>query len=83
MDAVEEAFQHIAREKEKGADVRLVSFRQFVDWMDVQKPEVLAKLRTLGVGQQPTGGWKGVPAGHEVRLLQRGLMSGMSRVNTP
>ncbi|BCM68696.1 MULTISPECIES: hypothetical protein [Streptomyces] len=58
MDAVEEAFQHIAREKEKGADVRLVSFRQFVDWMDVQKPEVLAKLRTLGVGQQPTGGWK-------------------------
>ncbi|MFD5583882.1 hypothetical protein [Streptomyces sp. NPDC057413] len=58
MDAVEEAFQHIAREKEKGADVRLVSFRQFVDWMDVQKPEVLAKLRTLEVGQRPAGGWK-------------------------
>ncbi|WP_037674527.1 lipoprotein [Streptomyces griseus] len=58
MDAVEEAFKHIAREKEKGADVRLVSFRQFVDWIDVQKPEVLAKLRTLGVGQQPAGGWK-------------------------
>ncbi|MGW3206592.1 hypothetical protein [Streptomyces sp. NPDC001135] len=58
MDAVEEAFKHIAREKEKGADVRLVSFRQFVDWMDVQKPEVLAKLRTLGVGQKPTAGWK-------------------------
>ncbi|MYW45411.1 hypothetical protein GT346_19300, partial [Streptomyces sp. SID161] len=58
MDAVEEAFKHIAREKEKGADVRLVSFRQFVDWIDVQKPEVLAKLRTLGVGQRPTGGWK-------------------------
>ncbi|MFE2097999.1 MULTISPECIES: hypothetical protein [unclassified Streptomyces] len=59
MDSVEEAFKHIAREKEKGADVRLVSFRQFVDWMDVQKPEVLAKLRTLEVGQQPAGGWKG------------------------
>ncbi|MGQ4399422.1 hypothetical protein ACN6K4_004563 [Streptomyces hayashii] len=58
MDAVEEAFKHIAREKEKGADVRLVSFRQFVDWIDVQKPEILAKLRTLQVGQQPTGGWK-------------------------
>jgi peptidoglycan/xylan/chitin deacetylase (PgdA/CDA1 family) len=58
MDAVEQAFKHIAREKEKGADVRLVSFRQFVDWMDVQKPEVLAKLRTLDVGQQPLGGWK-------------------------
>ena len=58
MDAVEEAFTHIAREKEKGADVRLVSFRQFVDWMDVQKPEVLEKLRTLDVGQHPAGGWK-------------------------
>ncbi|MFF3739855.1 hypothetical protein [Streptomyces sp. NPDC002566] len=58
MDAVEEAFKHIAREKEKGADVRLVSFRQFVDWLDVQKPEVLAKLRTLEVGQRPAGGWQ-------------------------
>jgi len=58
MDAVEEAFKYIAREKEKGADVRLVSFRQFVDWMDVQKPEVLAQLRTLGKGQAPAAGWK-------------------------
>ncbi|MDQ0992350.1 hypothetical protein [Streptomyces sp. V3I7] len=58
MDAVEEAFRHIAREKEKGADVRLVSFRQFVDWLDVQKPEVLARLRSLEVGQQPRQGWK-------------------------
>ncbi|MGW4344451.1 hypothetical protein ACWEL8_05025 [Streptomyces sp. NPDC004690] len=58
MDSVEEAFKHIADERDKGADVRLVSFRQFVDWLDVQKPEVLAKLRTLGVGQQPAGGWK-------------------------
>ncbi|MFB7108917.1 hypothetical protein [Streptomyces sp. NPDC056291] len=58
MDSVEEAFKHIAQEKEKGADVRMVSFRQFVDWMDVQKPEVLAKLRTLDVGQRPAGGWK-------------------------
>jgi hypothetical protein len=59
MDAVQEALKYIAREKEKGADVRLVSFRQFVDWMDVQKPEVLDRLRTLDVGQQPAGGWKG------------------------
>ncbi|WP_432171299.1 hypothetical protein [Streptomyces sp. 1222.5] len=58
MDSVEEAFRHIAREKEKGGDVRLVSFRQFADWMDAQKPEVLAKLRTLEVGQRPAGGWK-------------------------
>ncbi|MGW2823219.1 hypothetical protein ACWC24_19860 [Streptomyces sp. NPDC001443] len=59
MDAVEQAFLHIAREKEKGADVRLVSFRQFTDWLDVQRPEVLAKLRTLDVGQRPAGGWQG------------------------
>lgn len=58
MDAVEEALKRIAREKERGADVRLVSFRQFVDWLDVQKPEVLAKLQSLGVGQEPTGSWK-------------------------
>ncbi|MFL4906229.1 hypothetical protein ACJ6WF_24365 [Streptomyces sp. MMS24-I2-30] len=58
MDAVEESFEHIARERDKGADVRLVSFRQFVDWLDVQRPEVLDKLRTLDVGQTPAGGWK-------------------------
>ncbi|MFF3845451.1 hypothetical protein [Streptomyces sp. NPDC002328] len=58
MDAVEEAFKHMAREKEKGADVRLVSFRQFVDWLDVQTPQTLAKLRTLEVGQRPAGGWR-------------------------
>jgi peptidoglycan/xylan/chitin deacetylase (PgdA/CDA1 family) len=58
MDAVEEALKHIAREKEKGEDVRLVSFRQFVDWMDVQSPAVLDKLRTLDVGQAPAAGWK-------------------------
>ncbi|MEU6364925.1 polysaccharide deacetylase family protein [Streptomyces sp. NPDC046931] len=59
MDAVEAAFKHIAREKEKGADVRLVSFRQFTDWLDVQRPETVRKLQSLGVGQQPAGGWKG------------------------
>ncbi len=58
MDAVEAAFKHIAREKEKGADVRLVSFRQFTDWLDVQRPEIVRKLQTLNVGQQPAGGWK-------------------------
>lgn len=58
MDAVEAALKHIAREKGKGEDIRLVSFRQYVDWMDVQKPEVLEKLRTLDVGTQPVGGWK-------------------------
>ncbi|WP_405898383.1 hypothetical protein OG242_13350 [Streptomyces sp. NBC_00727] len=53
MDAVEDALKHIAGKP----DVRLVSFRQFVDWLDVQNPAVLAKLRTLQVGEAPAGGW--------------------------
>ncbi|NGO12405.1 hypothetical protein G5C60_33570 [Streptomyces sp. HC44] len=53
MDAVEEALKYMAGKK----DVRLVSFRQFVDWLDVQKPDVLEKLQSLDVGQQPVGGW--------------------------
>lgn len=53
MDAVEDALKHIAGKP----DVRLVSFRQFADWLDVQDPAVLAKLRTLEVGQAPAGGW--------------------------
>ena len=53
MDAVEEVIKRIAGKP----DVRLVSFRQFVDWLDVQDPAVLAKLRTLDVGQSPAGGW--------------------------
>ncbi|MEU1894488.1 hypothetical protein [Streptomyces pristinaespiralis] len=53
MDAVEEALKGMAGKK----DVRLVSFRQFCDWLDVQDPQVLAKLRTLGTGQAPAGGW--------------------------
>ncbi|MFI7100127.1 hypothetical protein ACIBK8_12285 [Streptomyces sp. NPDC050161] len=56
MDAVEEALKHIANEQHE--DVRLVSFRQFTDWLDVQDPQVLAKLQGLSVGQQPAGGWK-------------------------
>ncbi|AQS68237.1 hypothetical protein [Streptomyces pactum] len=58
MDAVEDALEHIAREREKGEDIRLVSFRQFTDWLDVQKPEVLARLRTVEVGRRPAGGWR-------------------------
>ncbi|MET9511196.1 hypothetical protein ABZX62_22480 [Streptomyces flavidovirens] len=54
MDAVEEALKGMAGKK----DVRLVSFRQFCDWLDVQDPKVLAKLRSLEVGQSPAGGWK-------------------------
>ncbi|MER7624317.1 hypothetical protein [Streptomyces sp. NPDC126503] len=53
MDAVEEALKAMAGKKE----VRLVSFRQFTDWLDVQDPKILAKLRGLGVGEKPAGGW--------------------------
>ncbi|MGA4850501.1 hypothetical protein ACOBQB_31270 [Streptomyces sp. G5(2025)] len=56
MDAVEEALKHIAGKK----GVRLVSFRQFVDWLDVQDPKVLKQLQGLEVGQAPAGGWKGL-----------------------
>jgi hypothetical protein len=65
MDAVEEAFKHIASAGRGPGDVRLVSFRQFVDWLDAQDPAVLARLRTLGVGERPPGGWRrflGAPA---------------------
>ncbi|MCX3061289.1 polysaccharide deacetylase family protein [Streptomyces beihaiensis] len=58
MDAVEGALKHIASVAEKNRDVRLVSFRQFVDWMDAQDPKVLQRLRGLDVGQRPDGGWK-------------------------
>ncbi|MDX2646104.1 hypothetical protein PV341_21585 [Streptomyces sp. PA03-1a] len=54
MDAVEDALRRMADH----GDVRLVSFRQFVDWLDAQDPAVLAKLRTLGPGQRPAGGWR-------------------------
>ncbi|MFD9970279.1 hypothetical protein [Streptomyces sp. NPDC059015] len=53
MDAVEEALKSMAGKK----DVRLVSFRQFCDWLDVQDPKILTKLRSLEVGQSPAGGW--------------------------
>ncbi|WP_432011079.1 hypothetical protein [Streptomyces cucumeris] len=49
MDAVEEALKHMADEKHK--DVRLVSFRQFTDWMDAQDPAVLQELRSFEVGE--------------------------------
>ncbi|MGP3773571.1 hypothetical protein ACTWJ8_22435 [Streptomyces sp. SDT5-1] len=62
MDAVEEALKHIAGTAEKHRDVRLVSFRQFVDWLDAQDPKVLAALRTLDVGQKPAEGWRKFPA---------------------
>ncbi|AUG77395.1 hypothetical protein CFP65_2569 [Kitasatospora sp. MMS16-BH015] len=54
MDAVEETIKAIAGKPE----VRLVSFRQLVEWLEVQDESTLRKLRTLGVGKAPTGGWE-------------------------
>ncbi|MGW1805532.1 hypothetical protein [Streptomyces sp. NPDC002078] len=53
MDAAEEVLKQIAGRE----DVRLVSFRQFTDWLDAQDPEIHAKLRSLQVGEKPAGGW--------------------------
>ncbi|GAA1547140.1 hypothetical protein GCM10009678_32180 [Actinomadura kijaniata] len=54
MNAVADALERMAAR----SDVRLVSFKQLVEWLDAQDPAVLAKLRTLGVGAAPAGGWK-------------------------
>ncbi|WP_405701430.1 hypothetical protein [Streptomyces sp. NBC_00069] len=53
MDAVEEALKGMSDKK----DVRLLSFRQFTDWLDVQDPKLLARLQELAPGQPPAGGW--------------------------
>ena len=53
MDAVAEA----AVEMAKYPDVRFVSFRQLVAWLEVQDAGVLNRLRSLPVGRAPKGGW--------------------------
>ncbi|GAA1927283.1 hypothetical protein GCM10009716_39170 [Streptomyces sodiiphilus] len=59
MDAVEEVIEEVCPRE----DVRCVSFRQLVDWLDAQDPAVLERLRTLGVGERPAGGWPAFLAG--------------------
>jgi hypothetical protein len=54
MRAVEETIKTVCPQRE----VRCVSFRQLADWLDAQDPQVLAKLRTLKVGQAPQTDWK-------------------------
>ncbi|CAL9483654.1 hypothetical protein SUDANB106_03120 [Streptomyces sp. enrichment culture] len=54
MKAVEDVIKKVC----PMADVHCVSFRQLVDWLDAQDPRILERLRTLGVGQAPEGGWK-------------------------
>lgn len=53
MNAIEDVMKTVCTKK----DVRCVSFRQLVDWLDAQDPRVLAKLRTLQVGERPARGW--------------------------
>ncbi|WP_133742411.1 hypothetical protein [Actinorugispora endophytica] len=53
MDAVERFMDGVGGER----DVRMVSFRQFTDWINAQDPAVVERLATLGVGQRPEQGW--------------------------
>ncbi|MEU8522312.1 hypothetical protein [Streptomyces sp. NBC_01216] len=53
MRAVEETIATVCVKK----DVKCVSFRQLADWLDAQDPAVVAKMRTLKVGEAPQGGW--------------------------
>ena len=54
MNAVENAIKELCPRE----DVRCVSFRQLVDWLDAQDPAVLEQLRTLEVGEAPAAGWE-------------------------
>ncbi|MGP4109401.1 hypothetical protein ACTWP5_00595 [Streptomyces sp. 4N509B] len=59
MDAVEDVIKELCPRD----DVHCVSFRQLVDWLDAQDPQVLERLRTLDVGERPREGWKAFLAG--------------------
>ncbi|MDG4856757.1 hypothetical protein P8605_01010 [Streptomyces sp. T-3] len=53
MRAIEETIERVCTKSE----VRCVSFRQLADWLDAQDPQVLEKMRGLGVGKAPKEGW--------------------------
>jgi hypothetical protein len=75
MRAIDDVVEQVCNKPE----VRCVSFRQLADWLDAQDPQVLARLRTLNVGEAPRQGWasflsgrsapapKGVPGAPAVR----------------
>lgn len=54
MNAVEDVMRKVCPRKE----VRCVSFRELADWLDVQDPKVLDRLRLLDPAQAPK--WKSV-----------------------
>ncbi|WP_129307733.1 hypothetical protein [Streptomyces sp. L2] len=53
MRAVEDVVKSVCGKP----DVRCVSFHELSDWLDVQDPKTLKKLRTLNVGEAPRQGW--------------------------
>ncbi|MFI5687373.1 hypothetical protein [Streptomyces sp. NPDC051636] len=53
MRAIDEVVEQVCNKP----DVRCVSFHQLADWLDAQDPQVLARLRTLKVGEAPRQGW--------------------------
>lgn len=59
MRAVEQVIEAVCTKPE----VRCVSFRRLVDWLDAQDPKTLDKLRSLKVGEAPKQGWASFLAG--------------------
>ncbi|SEE82737.1 hypothetical protein [Streptomyces sp. Ag109_O5-10] len=59
MRALDEVVADVCNKPE----VRCVSFRQLADWLDAQDPKVLARLRTLNVGEAPRQGWESFLSG--------------------
>ncbi|MEU9974064.1 hypothetical protein [Streptomyces sp. NPDC051014] len=53
MRAIDDVVENVCNKPE----VRCVSFHQLADWLDAQDPKVLARLRTLEVGEAPRQGW--------------------------
>ncbi|MFD4551949.1 hypothetical protein [Streptomyces sp. NPDC058466] len=49
MKAIDQVIKNVCTKK----GVRCVSFRELADWLDVQKPEVLERLRSLDPAQSP------------------------------
>lgn len=58
MEAVEQAIAQMA----DYPDTKFVTFRQLCDWLDVQQPVILTKLRRMAFGMKPTGGWEAATA---------------------
>ncbi|MEU0671383.1 hypothetical protein ABZ330_00530 [Streptomyces sp. NPDC006172] len=54
MKAVDDTVKKVCTKK----DVKCVSFKELADWMDVQKPATLERLRTLDPAQSPN--WSSV-----------------------